>query len=59
MVTKTLKEVEKQLEEYDFVRTHKSHLVNVKYLKNFLRDEMLLVMVDGSKIPVSRRKKRR
>lgn len=57
MVTKTLKEVEKQLEEYDFVRTHKSHLVNVKYLKNFLRDEMLLVMVDGSKIPVSRRKK--
>ena len=57
MVTKTLKEIEKQLEEYDFVRTHKSHLVNVKYLKNFLRDEMLLVMVDGSKIPVSRRKK--
>jgi Response regulator of the LytR/AlgR family len=57
LISKTLKEVESMLEEYNFVRPHKSHLVNSKYIMNFTRDEGVLVLTDGSKVPVSRRKK--
>ena len=37
LVSKTLKEIDQKLEEYDFVRTHKSHLVNIRYIKNFIK----------------------
>lgn len=57
MVSKTLKEMEQKLEEYDFVRTHKSHLVNIRCIMNFIKDEMMVLMSDGSKVPVSKRKK--
>ncbi len=57
MVSKTLKDMEQKLEEYDFVRTHKSHLVNMRCIKNFIKDEMMVVMTDDSKVPVSKRKK--
>ena len=59
MVSKTLKEIDQKLEEYDFVRTHKSHLVNMRCIKNFIKDEMMVVMTDGTKVPVSKRKKER
>lgn len=57
LVSKTLKEMDQRLEEYDFVRTHKSHLVNMRCIKNFIKDEMMVVMSDGTKVPVSKRKK--
>lgn len=57
MVSKTLKEIDQKLEEYDFVRTHKSHLVNMRCIKNFIKDEMMVVMSDDTKVPVSKRKK--
>ena len=57
MVSKTLKDMEQKLEEYDFVRTHKSHLVNMRGSMNFIKDEMMVVMTDGTKVPVSKRKK--
>lgn len=57
MVSKTLKEVEGLLEGYEFVRAHKSHLVNVNCIRNFLKDDMMILMSDGTKIPVSRRRK--
>lgn len=57
MVTKTLKEIEQKLEEFGFVRTHKSHLVNLRCIMNFIKDEMMVVMEDGVKVPVSKRKK--
>lgn len=57
LVSKTLKEMEQKLEEYDFVRTHKSHLVNMRCIMNFIKDEMMVVMTDGVKVPVSKRKK--
>lgn len=60
MISKTLKETEELLKDFDFMRVHKSHLVNKNYIKSFLRaDGGLIEMVDGSKLPVSRRKKDR
>jgi len=58
LVSKTLKENEALLSDHNFIRPHKSHLVNVKYIKGFLRiDGGYIEMTDGSKIPVSRRKR--
>ncbi|MCD4732178.1 MAG: LytTR family DNA-binding domain-containing protein [Bacteroidales bacterium] len=58
LVSKTLKEQEELLSEYNFIRPHKSHLINVKYIKSYLKtDGGVILMEDGSKIPVSRRKK--
>ena len=58
LVSKTLKENEDLLQAYNFIRPHKSHLVNVKYIKSFVRqDGGYILMTDGTHIPVSRRKK--
>ena len=58
LVSKTLKENEQMLDGHNFIRPHKSHLVNVKYIKGYLRrDGGYIEMIDGSKIPVSRRKR--
>jgi len=58
MISKTLKEVEKTLSGSTFVRNHKSHLVNVDYIKTYVKsDGGYLIMKNGEKIPVSRRKK--
>lgn len=58
LVSKTLKEQEELLSEHNFIRPHKSHLINVKYIKSYLKsDGGVILMENGSKIPVSRRKK--
>ena len=58
LVSKTLKEHEELLREHNFIRPHKSHLVNVKYIKSYLKSKGgVILMEDGSEIPVSRRKK--
>lgn len=58
LISKTLKENEEMLGGHNFIRPHKSHLVNVKYIKGYLRsDGGYIEMTDGSKIPVSRRKR--
>jgi two-component system LytT family response regulator len=60
LVSKTLKENEQLLSNHNFIRPHKSHLINIKYIKSFIRqDGGYIVMSDGSKVPVSRRKKER
>ena len=44
------------LKSYNFYSTHKSHLINQKLITKYLK-EGIVVMSDGSKVPVSRRKK--
>ncbi|MCF8227398.1 MAG: LytTR family DNA-binding domain-containing protein [Bacteroidales bacterium] len=58
LISKTLKENEELLREHNFIRPHKSHLINISYIKSFNRSEGgYIYMTDGSKIPVSRRKR--
>lgn len=58
MVSKTLKEYEQLLSDSGFIRTHNSHLINIKYIKTFVRLEGgYIVMTDSTIIPVSRRRK--
>ena len=58
VVAKTLKEYEELLTEYYFVRVHKSHLVNLNHIVNYIKgDGGYLNMIDGKQVPVSDRKK--
>ncbi len=57
LVTKTLKEFDKLLSDQGFVRIHQSHLINAGFIKEFLKSSGYIVMKDGTKVPVSTRKK--
>ncbi len=58
LVTKTLKEYDELLSPYDFLRVHQSHLINSKYVKEYIKsDGGYLVLKGGSNIPVSTRRK--
>src|SRR5688500_11415761 len=56
MVSHTLKDYESILSDYGFVRVHKSHLVNMKYVSRMDRDGFLWLS-NGESVPVSRRRK--
>jgi two-component system LytT family response regulator len=57
-VTKTLKYFADMLKELGFIRTHQSHLVNLQYIKEFIKSEGGYIMLkNGSNIPVSMRKR--
>jgi len=58
VVSRTLKECEELLDEYNFMRIHKSHLINMAHIKEYLKGEGGQVIMDeGSVVDVSRRKK--
>ena len=57
LVTKTLKDFEEILSDHGFFRVHQSHLVNTKYIKEFVKSEDALIMHDGTSVPVSTRKR--
>jgi two-component system, LytTR family, response regulator len=58
MISKTIKEYEDMLREHGFERIHQSHLVNLKYVKSYLKKEGgFLLMTNGDEVPIARRKK--
>lgn len=58
MVTRTLKDFEDLLNDQGFYRVHQSHLVNTRFIKEYVKTEGgHLIMMDGSMIPVSTRKR--
>lgn len=58
VASQTLKEYEALLTMHQFLRVHKSHLINLKYVKQYIKGEGgTVVMTDGSEIEVSRRSK--
>jgi two-component system LytT family response regulator len=58
LVTRLLKDFEDMLTPYRFYRIHNSHLINLTYIKKYIRGEGGQVMMqNGDVIDVSRRKK--
>lgn len=58
LVTKTLKSFSDMLKNYQFLRVHQSHLVNVKYVKAFIKsDGGYLILKNKQTVPVSVRKR--
>ena len=51
--SKPLKEVEELLTCSNFIRIHKSYIVNKNYIKGFKSDEYKLELISGEAIPVS------
>lgn len=55
LVCKTLKEFSDLLKPYHFIRTHQSHLVNLDYVKSYLKEDGgMLLLHNEKKIPISR-----
>jgi len=58
LVSKTLKELEKRFSSFNFFRTHKSYMVNLKFVTGYQIHEGLLVRLqDDHEVSLSRRRK--
>lgn len=57
VTTKTLKDYEELLSSTSFLRTHQSYLINELFIERYHPKEGVLCLKDGTKIPVSFRKK--
>lgn len=58
MVTRTLKDFEDLLNDQGFYRVHQSHLINTRFIREYVKTEGgHLIMLDGTMIPVSTRKR--
>lgn len=58
LVCKTLKEFDELLSGQYFLRTHQSHLVNLRKIASYVKTEGgYILLEDGSQVPVSRQKR--
>jgi two-component system LytT family response regulator len=58
LISKTLKEYEEILSGHGFERIHQSHLINLAYLKSYIKsDGGYVVMADNTNIPIAQSKK--
>jgi two-component system, LytTR family, response regulator len=58
IVSRPIAEFEELLKEYGFLRPHKSHLVNQKFIKSFVKEDGgYLLLEDHSQLPISKQKK--
>ena len=58
MSARVLKDYARQLEPFGFIRTHRSHLVNKRYI-HFVDNAGNIVMQDSFRTEISRRKKKK
>jgi len=56
IISRTLGEYDTLLSPHNFIRTHKSHLVNKKFI-SFIDHDGFAILKDNSKVEVSRRRK--
>ena len=58
LVSKPIFEFEELLKGYGFIRCHQSHLVNIKYVKSWVKEDGgYLMLTDKSEIPVSKQRR--
>ncbi|MCB0686526.1 MAG: response regulator transcription factor [Saprospiraceae bacterium] len=58
IMSKPLKELEKQLASYDFCRIHQSYLININHLVKYIRGNAgYVIMINDAHLNVSRAKK--
>lgn len=58
LISRTLKEYEEMLTEHGFERIHQSHLINLSYLKSYIKsDGGYVIMADNTSIPIAQSKK--
>jgi two-component system, LytTR family, response regulator len=58
VVSRTLKEIDRMLQRWNFMRVHKSFIINLNYISKYIKGEGgMVVLTDGSEVEVSRRSK--
>jgi two-component system LytT family response regulator len=58
VVSRTLKEMERVLSHWNFMRVHKSFIINLNYITHYIKGEGgTVILSDGSEVEVSRRSK--
>lgn len=57
LIAKSMKEFVDLLESHGFFRVHNSHMINLNYVRKFLKEELICVLKDNSNIPVAFRKR--
>lgn len=57
VITKKLKEMSSILPENQFFRIHNSYIINLKKIKEFIKNEGYVVMESNDRIPVARQRK--
>jgi len=58
MVCKSMKEFDELLTDYDFLRVHQSHLINLNEVKSYVRsDGGYISMSDGASVSISRQRR--
>jgi len=57
VASRTMKNFEEMLEDFDFLRIHKSHLVNREHIKGVSSDRDRVILKDATEVEISRRKK--
>ncbi|HEY4788914.1 MAG TPA: LytTR family DNA-binding domain-containing protein [Bacteroidales bacterium] len=53
LTTYSLKDLEKPLLPYYFIRCHRSYIVNIEYVKEMDKRKNLIILSNGAEIPVS------
>ena len=57
IISRTLKDFEETMPKGKFFRIHKSHLINMNYIREYSKlSGSFIIMSDGSKVEISRRK---
>ncbi|MCB0431226.1 MAG: response regulator transcription factor [Flavobacteriales bacterium] len=57
LVAKTLKEYDQALSAQGFIRIHQSHLINLVYVKTYIKKTGIIELSNGTLLPVSIRKR--
>lgn len=58
LISRTLKEYEELLTEHGFERIHQSHLINLSFLKSYIKsDGGYVIMADNTTIPIAQSKR--
>ena len=59
VICRTLKHYEELLSDFDFLRVHKSHLVNLQYVQRYIKGKGgQIIMTDKSEVEVSQNRKK-
>lgn len=59
ILSKTLKDVQEVLEESHFLRVHRQYIINLNHVKQFNRNESILIMDNNEHLPIARNQKER
>lgn len=57
LLVQTLKSVEKKLNNHAFLRIHNSYLINMNLIKEYHKQDDLVLLIDGTTVPVARSRK--